>query len=108
MALISELLGAFPKYLVRKGKYASQYSTRNGNLRAIEELVYWPLSKVLTEKYGYDETDAGELSEFILLMLTHDPAKRATAAECLSHRFLREGLSSTRGWLIKRKRIVGV
>eukprot|EP00955_Chlamydomonas_euryale_P090453 364544-Chlamydomonas_euryale.AAC.1 len=35
-----------------KGKYSNYYFRSNGNLRHISRLRYWPLDRVLSEKYG--------------------------------------------------------
>jgi serine/threonine-protein kinase SRPK3 len=34
-----------------KGKYARDYFNRHGELRHIKRLRFWPLDRVLTEKY---------------------------------------------------------
>ena len=43
---------------------------------------------MLVEKYRWNEKDAEEFSEFLLPMLEYDPARRATAADCLKSPFL--------------------
>lgn len=46
-----ELLGRMPKNLALSGKHSREYFDVRGNLRRISGLNYWPLKKVLTEKY---------------------------------------------------------
>ena len=60
-----------------------------GELRHITKLKPWGLTEVLTEKYEWDMTEAKEFAEFLLPMLDFDPDKRATAAECLQHPWLK-------------------
>ncbi len=38
-----------------KGKYARDYFNRNGELRHIKKLRFWPLDRVLSEKYHLPE-----------------------------------------------------
>lgn len=49
----------------------------------------WGLVEVLTEKYEWNVDQANEFASFLKPMLQYDPAKRATAAECLTHSFLK-------------------
>ena len=61
---------------------------RDGTLRRISKLKPWPLKDVLMEKYEWDEADAQSFASFLLPMLRADPAKRATAAQCLTDPWL--------------------
>lgn len=45
-----ELLGRMPKKLAMSGRYSKKYFTREGSLRRIRGLQYWPLKSVLMEK----------------------------------------------------------
>ena len=58
---------------------------KDGTLRRISKLKPWPLKNVLVEKYEWDEMAAEGFSQFLLPMLHPDPARRATAAQCLKH-----------------------
>eukprot|EP00195_Chlamydomonas_chlamydogama_P006321 CAMPEP_0202894760 /NCGR_PEP_ID=MMETSP1392-20130828/4082_1 /ASSEMBLY_ACC=CAM_ASM_000868 /TAXON_ID=225041 /ORGANISM="Chlamydomonas chlamydogama, Strain SAG 11-48b" /LENGTH=652 /DNA_ID=CAMNT_0049579543 /DNA_START=42 /DNA_END=2000 /DNA_ORIENTATION=+ len=88
LALFIELLGRMPRKVYEKGKYASNYFNRSGELRHIKRLKYWPLDRVLVEKYKMEEQEALSLSGFLLPMLEYIPEKRATAASMLSHPWL--------------------
>lgn len=88
IALITELIGSLPRKFVLSGKYSREFFKRDGSLRRISRLKPWPLKDVLSEKYEWSAEDADEFSQFILPMLKADPAKRATAAQCLEHPWL--------------------
>ena len=61
LALVMELLGRPPKRLWSgPGTRTRTYYTRTGELRHIKRLKFWPLDRVLREKYGLP---AGEVSE---------------------------------------------
>lgn len=49
---------------------------------------FWPLNKVLTEKYDFCEQDANAMADFLTPLLDFAPEKRPTAAQCLSHPWL--------------------
>ena len=63
----------------------SDFFKKDGTLRRISKLKPWPLKNVLVEKYEWDEMAAEGFSQFLLPMLHPDPARRATAAQCLKH-----------------------
>lgn len=90
LALMIELLGPMPRYLTKKGEYSRELFSRNGELRHIKRLDLFPLREVLEEKYKFPREDAKIVTEFLEPMLRLDPAKRATAAECLTHPFLND------------------
>jgi serine/threonine-protein kinase SRPK3 len=70
------------------GGYSRDYFNRHGELRHIRKLRYWPLDKVLVEKYGFTVQDGQELADFLHPLLDFIPDKRPTAAQCLSHPWL--------------------
>lgn len=87
LALMIELLGPMPRYMTRRGDFSTDLFSRNGELRTIKRLDYFPLHEVLEEKYKMHKEDADLVSSFLLPMLKLDPMKRATARDCLSHPF---------------------
>lgn len=52
---------------------------------------FWPLKKVLIEKYEFSEQDAKDLSDFLVQILDFVPEKRPTAAQCLLHPWINAG-----------------
>lgn len=83
-----ELLGRMPKNLAMSGKNSRKFFDSRGQLRRINGLSYWPLRKVLTEKYLIKEDEASALSDFLMPMLAWHHDKRATAEEMLKHPWL--------------------
>jgi hypothetical protein len=69
LAMMIELIGAFPKKLTSQGKRSQQYFNKHGELRNIHHLKYWPLQDVLKEKYLFDEQDAIEVAAFLESLL---------------------------------------
>jgi len=53
-----ELLGRMPRNLALSGKRYRKFFDRNGHLRRIRGLNFWPLKKVLIEKYRFKENEA--------------------------------------------------
>ena len=89
IAHIIELLGPIPHHIIFRGAYATQTFNRRGELRNITGLRPWGLVDVLSEKYEWPRNEAEAFAEFLKPMLEFDPAKRATAADCLEHPWLR-------------------
>lgn len=73
------------------GRYSREFFNRFGDLRHIRRLRFWPLSKVLMEKYEFSEQDASELADFLSQVLDFVPEKRMTAAQCLTHPWISGG-----------------
>lgn len=90
LALMIELLGPMPRHLTKRGEFSRELFSRNGELKHIRRLDYFPLVEVLEEKYKFSSDDARLLSDFLEPMLRLDPSKRATAKECLAHKFFDE------------------
>ncbi|XP_023512993.1 SRSF protein kinase 2 [Cucurbita pepo subsp. pepo] len=88
LALMMELLGVMPRKVALGGRYSRDYFNRYGELRHIRHLRFWPLNKVLTEKYDFSEQDANDMADFLTPLLDFAPEKRLTAAQCLSHPWL--------------------
>lgn len=60
-----------------------------GELRHIHRLQPWGLDAVLREKYRFAPDHAQLFSSFLLPMLALDPNRRAAAATCMQHPWLR-------------------
>ena len=74
-----ELLGRMPSSLALIGKRYRKFFDRSGHLRKIRGLNFWPLRKVLIEKYHFKESEAIAFADFLIPMLNWDPEKRASA-----------------------------
>lgn len=83
-----ELLGRMPKNLALSGKNSRKFFDSKGHLRRISGLNFWPLKKVLVEKYRIKEEEAMALADFLLPMLTWNHETRASAQEMLAHPWL--------------------
>ncbi|KAI3799339.1 hypothetical protein L1987_34632 [Smallanthus sonchifolius] len=88
LALMMELLGMMPRKIALGGRYSRELFNRHGDLRHIRRLRFWPMHKVLKEKYEFSEQDATDLADFLVPLLDFVPEKRPTAAQCLSHPWL--------------------
>ncbi|XP_049406824.1 uncharacterized protein LOC125870431 isoform X1 [Solanum stenotomum] len=91
LALMMELLGMMPRKIALGGRYSRDLFNRHGDLRHIRRLRFWPLKKVLVEKYELSEQDAKDLSDFLVPILDFVPEKRPTAAQCLLHPWINAG-----------------
>lgn len=94
LALMMELLGMMPRKIALGGRYSRDFFNRYGDLRHIRRLRFWPLNKVLVEKYEFSEKDANDLAEFLVPILDFVPDKRPTAGQCLSHPWIAGGSPS--------------
>lgn len=88
LAQMMELLGRMPKNLAMSGKHSKKYFDSRGNLRRIKDLRFWPVKKVLTDKYLIRDEEAQAFSDFLVPMLEWHHDGRATAQEMLSHPWL--------------------
>ncbi|KAM7523957.1 hypothetical protein LguiA_013859 [Lonicera macranthoides] len=88
LALMMELLGKMPKKIAIAGTRSKDYFDRHGDLKRIRRLKYWPLDKLLVEKFKFSETDASAFAEFLCPILDFTPEKRPTAQQCLKHPWL--------------------
>lgn len=89
LAQMIELLGQMPKNFALSGKNSKRFFDSTGHLRKIRGLNYWPLHRVLTEKYRFIPKEAEALADFLQSMLVWYPEKRATAQEMLEHPWLK-------------------
>ena len=79
LAQMMELLGPMPHSMALSGTKYPKMFNRDGQLKRINGLNYWPLHKVLHEKYRFKEEEARAFANFLLPMLEWEPEKRATA-----------------------------
>ena len=79
LAQMMELLGRMPKNLAMSGKHSRKFFDSRGNLRRIKGLSFWPVKKVLTDKYFIREDEAQAFADFLLPMLEWHHDRRATA-----------------------------
>ncbi|EEF34919.1 srpk, putative [Ricinus communis] len=91
LALMMELLGTMPRKIALGGRHSRDFFNRYGDLRHIRRLRFWPLNKVLMEKYDLSEQDATDMADFLTPLLDFVPEKRPTAAQCLSHPWITAG-----------------
>lgn len=88
LAQMMELLGRMPKNLALSGKNSKKFFDSKGHLRRISGLNFWPLKKVLVEKYRIKEDEATALADFLLPMLSWNHESRASAQQMLKHPWL--------------------
>ncbi|KQJ91378.1 SRSF protein kinase 1 [Brachypodium distachyon] len=88
LALMMETLGKMPKKIASSGTHSKVYFDRHGDLKRIRRLKFWPLERVLVERYNFTETDANGFADFLRPILDFTPENRPTAAECLKHAWL--------------------
>ncbi|XP_068647526.1 uncharacterized protein [Aristolochia californica] len=91
LALMMELLGMMPRKIALGGRYSRDFFNRYGDLRHIRRLRFWPLNKVLMEKYEFSEQDANDMAGFLVPILDFVPEKRPTAAQSLLHPWFSAG-----------------
>ena len=88
LAQMMELLGRMPKNLALSGKNSKNFFNSKGNLKRISDLRFWPVKKVLTDKYLIKEDEAQAFSDFLMPMLEWHHDRRATAQQMLKHPWL--------------------
>ncbi|KAK7341935.1 hypothetical protein VNO80_24876 [Phaseolus coccineus] len=91
LALMMELLGKMPPKIALGGRYSREFFNRHGDLRHISNLRFWPMNKVLMDKYNFSEQDTKDMVDFLVPMLDFVPEMRPTAAQCLSHPWMSVG-----------------
>jgi serine/threonine-protein kinase SRPK3 len=89
LAQMMELIGRMPKNLALSGKHSKKFFDSKGNLRKISGLSYWPVKKVLMEKYLIKENEAQAFADFMGPMLEWHHDRRASAQQMLEHPWLK-------------------
>jgi len=92
LALITELAGPLPKFVIDKGRHAFKYYNSSQQFKHIHKLDFWPLDQVLFEKYGMPKKEAAALASFLMPMLDTNPHTRITAKDALRHPWLHSAL----------------
>ncbi|EGV65911.1 serine/threonine protein kinase, CMGC [Yamadazyma tenuis] len=92
IAQVIELLGPFPRQMLKESYYARDFFNARGELHRIQKLKPWGLKDVMVEKYKFSVSDAIEISDFLLPMLTTQPEQRADAGGMINHPWLSDAL----------------
>ncbi|KAG2695147.1 hypothetical protein I3843_07G002100 [Carya illinoinensis] len=88
LALMMELLGKMPRKVAIGGARSKDFFDRHGDLKRIRRLKFWPLDRLLVDRYKFSENDASEFAEFLCPLFDFAPEKRPTAQQCLQHPWL--------------------
>lgn len=64
LAQMIELLGRMPRSIATGGRNSRDFCNRDGQLRHIHRLNYWPLERVLEEKYGLNRAEVGQFADW--------------------------------------------
>lgn len=89
LAQMIELLGPMPKNMALSGKNSKKFFDSTGHLKRIRGLNYWPLERVLVEKYRFTKEEAEPLADFLKETFIWDPEKRTSAQKLLDHPWLK-------------------
>lgn len=88
----SDLIGSSSLYsyaqIATGGARSKDLFDKYGDLKRIRRLKFWPLDKLLVDKYKFSEADAREFAEFLVPLLDFVPENRPTAQQCLEHPWL--------------------
>jgi serine/threonine-protein kinase SRPK3 len=69
LAQIQELLGPFDPNFALRGKKSKKYFNKEGILKRVPELQFWPIDVVLILKHKIREFEAKEFCQFLSPML---------------------------------------
>jgi serine/threonine-protein kinase SRPK3 len=83
LAQIQELLGPFDPNFALRGNKSKRYFTKEGILKRVPELQFWPIDVVLRLKHKIKEFEAKEFSQFLSPMLIAEPERRISAQNAL-------------------------
>ncbi|CCG22204.1 hypothetical protein CORT_0B04960 [Candida orthopsilosis Co 90-125] len=93
IAQIIELLGPFPRMMIKESFYGRDFFNSRFEMRRISKLKPWGLKDVLVEKYKFSISDSIEVADFLLPMLQLQPEDRADAGGMINHPWLRDALA---------------
>jgi serine/threonine-protein kinase SRPK3 len=66
LAQMMELIGRMPSNMALTGRLYRKFFDKTNHLKKIRGLKYWPLSKVLTEKYRFKLKEAAAFGDFLV------------------------------------------
>ena len=92
MAQVIELIGPFPRSMLKESYYTRDFFNSRGELHRIVKLKPWGLKEVLVEKYKFSVNDAIDIADFLMPMLTLQPELRADAGGMVNHTWLSDAL----------------
>lgn len=88
IALMMEMLNAFPSSYSTSGTNSKKYIDANGNIKKIPELHLMGIKDVMMKRHGIKESEAQAFADFLEPMLKIRPQDRASPAEMLNHYWL--------------------
>lgn len=83
LAQIQELLGPFNPNFSLRGKKSKKYFTKQGILKRVPELQFWPIDLVLRLKHKIRTSEAKAFGQFLAPMLIAEPELRISAQDAL-------------------------
>jgi len=86
---IEQLIGKFPDYMINKAPERKALFDKKNNIGGIKNIEYLSPKKILMDGHGFSSQVAGDIEEFLLRALTHDPNKRVNVQEYLKERWLK-------------------
>ncbi|EDK36489.2 hypothetical protein PGUG_00587 [Meyerozyma guilliermondii ATCC 6260] len=92
IAQIVELIGPFPRAMLKEAYYTRDFFNVRGELHRIQKLKPWGLKDVLMEKYKFAVSDAIEIADFLMPMLALQPELRADAGGMVNHEWLSDAV----------------
>lgn len=92
VAQIIELIGPFPRQMLKESYYARDFFNARGDLQRISKLKPWGLKDVLVEKYSFSHADAIDIADFLMPMLALQPDHRADAGGMVNHPWLSDAV----------------
>ena len=87
LASIWETLGDFPIEWAKTSKHAWKFFMKD-KLKKVPDLQILLLKEILMTRYGFNDTNATEISGFLNDVLQINPDKRPSAEELLNHKWL--------------------
>lgn len=92
IAQIIELIGPFPRSMLKESYYTRDFFNSRGELHRILKLKPWGFKDVLVEKYKFSVSDALDIADFLLPMLQLQPELRADAGGMVNHPWLSDAV----------------